>query len=60
MKSMWPPMVAIFFYDLFSQGRGGGVAPSAHLPGSATEICMITLTIPCVGTLLGALVLQTA
>ena len=37
MISMRPPLAAIFFYDLFSQGRGT-MDPSAPLPGSATDL----------------------
>ena len=38
MKSIQPPLAAIFFYDLFLQGRGErrGLLPPLP-PGSATE-----------------------
>ena len=29
MKSMWPPLVAIFFMTYFHRTGGGGMAPSA-------------------------------
>ena len=35
MKSMWPPLAAIFFMTHFYRAGGGGMAPSAP-PGSAT------------------------
>ena len=38
MKSIRPPLTAIFFYDLFLQDRGGGHGPLGPHPGSATGI----------------------
>ena len=35
MKSMWPPLVAIFFMTCLY--RAGGAWPHRHPPGSATE-----------------------
>ena len=32
MKSMWPPLVAIFFMTYFYWAGGGGMAPSARTP----------------------------
>ena len=38
MKSMRPPLAAIFFMTYFHRA-GGAMAPSAPLPGSATDCC---------------------
>ena len=42
MKSMWPPLAAIFFMTcLYRAGGGGAMAPSAP-PGSATGTMPLT------------------
>ena len=38
MKTMQLPLAANLFYDLFSQGRGGGHGPLASPSGFATEV----------------------
>ena len=37
MKSMWPPLVAIFFMTYFYRAGGGGGHGPLGLPGSATD-----------------------
>ena len=39
MKSMWPPLAAIFFMTCLY--RAGGTWPPRHPPGSATELSLL-------------------